>query len=375
MRIVINALAYKSECSGIGILLREMFGALTAEIKRPCQVVLPKESPPFPCSGNAALFTAPCTYEQGLRRMFFQSFIFGPLLCNDAVLLTVDSKIPLFLPKSCRLLPLITDLAVFRMGQTYPLSRAILWRFQYRHLLRRTDCFLAISEFTKRELTDVFGIPAERIRVIPCSAGNDVVRIQDTEAIVTLRRKYALPEEFILFVGNPNPRKNLDRLIQAYELMKRRSNLPHSLVIAGSHGWKFNQAKALKGRKDIRFIGYVREEDMSALYSAAAALVFPTLYEGFGLPVVEAQRCGVPVLTSGISALPETAGKGALYVDPDNAEEIAEGIERILTDTALRTQLIQEGFENAKRFSWERSAEKVNEVIEEIIGGPVQTGC
>lgn len=370
MKIVINALQYRPEGSGIAVNLRELFGPFTKLTKQGCLLVLPKDSPAFPCSGATVCIEAPCTYDEGFGRIWYQSFTLGRRNCKDSVLLTIDSKIPLLLPGSCLVVPLITDLAVFRMPESYQRSRVLLWRLQYRYLCRRADRFLAISEFTKQEMTAILGIAPERIDVIPCAAPEGIRRVKDRNTLTALRAKYKLPEHYVLFVGNFNPRKNLLRLMEAFDLVKQETNLPHELVIAGGQGWRFDAAEALKGvvAKDaVHFIGYVPDEDMPALYSAAELFVFPTLYEGFGIPVIEAQRCGTPVLTSNVSALPEVGGDGAAYVDPYDVKDIAQGMKELLQNEERKQNLIELGSINAERFSWEASAGKLNEIVEGLI--------
>lgn len=148
-------------------------------------------------------------------------------------------------------------------------------------------------------------------------------------------------------------------MIKAFDAVKTEKGVSHQLIIAGEQGWKFDRQQAVQGcnhPQAIRFIGFVPDEDMAALYSAASLFVFPTLYEGFGIPVLEAQVCGVPVLTSNYTSLPEVGGEGAYYVDPYSEKEIAEGIWKLLTEPELAEKLVQLGKQNVKRFSWERSA-------------------
>lgn len=372
MRVTINALQYRSNSSGIGVLLRELFGRVAGEL--PCRVVLPRGCPPFPEHPGSRLVYAPFSNEQGLGRMLFQTFILGPRYCKNVIVLITDSKVPFFLPGSAKLATVITDLAVFRMSEVYQGSRALLWRLQYRYLRRRANMYIAISEFTKRELVDVLGIPEEKIEVAPCAAPEGMTRVTDPEALDACREKYGLPRQFVLFVGNFNPRKNLERLIRAFDRMKAATGLPHALVIAGEQGWKFDRAAALRGVEhaaQVRFIGFVPDEDMPSLYTLAEAFAFPTLYEGFGIPVIEAQRCGAPVLTAGASCMPEIGGDGAVYVDPYSEADIADGLARILTDEALRERLVAAGYANADRYSWEASAKKLGEIIRKrMMEGP-----
>lgn len=367
MKIVINALQYKQNSSGIGVMIRDLFGLFTRITKQKCQVVLPYDGPDFIGGQDTEYVRIPWNYKQNLRRMFFQTFQMGISYCRDSILLTTDSKMPLILPKSCIVVPLITDLAVYRMQKAYQLSRVLWWRLQYWFVRRRANFFLAISEFTKEEMIDLWGLPPEKIHVIPCACSQNMRRITEHDKLEELRAKYNLPEHFLLFVGNFNPRKNLERLIHAYDQAKTSGTLKHQLVIAGEQGWKFNREAALEGidnKKDIRFIGFVPDEDMPTLYSAADVFLFPTLYEGFGIPVIEAQSCGTPVLTSNTSSLPEVSGEAAIYVDPYSEQDISAGILKIANDPLLINELRQKGYENARRFSWDKSAEMLYHLIE-----------
>lgn len=167
MKIVVNALSYKRNSSGIGVMIRDLYGAFANLTRRKCQIILPKDSPRFPIGGQSEMIHIPWNYGQNIRRLLFQTFTLGRRYCRDAVLLTTDSKCPLFLPKSCILVPLITDLAVFRMPEVYQRSRVFLWRLQYRFVRRRANFFLAISEFTKREMVECWGFRQKRSRLFP----------------------------------------------------------------------------------------------------------------------------------------------------------------------------------------------------------------
>ena len=369
-KLVVNALTYKKNNSGIGVMLRELCGAYSRAAKRPCQIVMPKDSPDFPVGEGTEFIHIPWDHKDGFRRMWFQTFGLGKVYCRDAILLTSDSKCPLILPKSCTLLPLVTDLAVYRMPKAYRLSRVLLWRLQYCYIRHRADHFLAISEFTKSEMVELWKLPEEKIDIVPCACSDTLRREEDPKRLQAVREKYQLPEQFVLFVGNSNPRKNLERLIRAFDLAKGEKGFCHQLVIAGEQGWKFDRQKAVKDTKHpeaIRFIGFVPDEDMAALYSSASLFVFPTLYEGFGIPVLEAQVCGVPVLTSRCTSLPEVGGEGAWYVDPYSEDEIAEGIGKLLTEPELAVELVKRGRENVRRFSWEDSAKQLEEIIEKEV--------
>ena len=365
-KVIINALQYKKDSSGIGVMIRELFSRCITMMQHPCEVVICRDIEDFPCVSRVVLHRAPCDYSQNIRRVFYQLFQMGKA-CENALLLTTDAKTPVLLPRSCKVIPLITDLALYRLPEAYQTSRVLLWKLQYRYLRRRACRFLAISEFTKHEITEILDVPHEKIDVVPCACSEQMRRVTDQQKLRAIREAYQLPERFVLFVGNTNPRKNLKRIIQAFDEVKEQG-FPHQLIIAGGQGWKFNRESVLSDinhKEAVRFIGFVPDEDMPALYSAADVFLFPTLYEGFGIPVVEAQQCGTPVLTSNGSSLPEVGGDGALYVDPYSVEDIAKGLRCLLEDRELAAALVEKGYRNAERYSWRAAAEKLNKIVVE----------
>ena len=368
-KIVINALTYKQNSSGIGVMIRELFGEFAKVVETPCQIILSKDSPDIQCDDSVTCVRAPWYYRQGIRRIFYQTAILGWKYCKNSFLLTIDSKVPLILPRNCEIIPIITDLAVFRMSEVYQKSRVLLWKLQYQFIRRRTTHYFTISEFSKQEMIDILQIPSEQIRILPCACAENYQRVEDVAQLTAFRTKYQLSEHYILFVGNQNPRKNLECVIRAFDRVKMKNDICHQLVIIGEMGWKFNVSKVLAGinfTKDIRFVGFVPDAEMPMAYSAADLFVFPTLYEGFGVPVLEAQKCGTAVLTSKCSALPEVGGDGAWYVDPHCEEQIADGIEQLLRNEKIREDLIQKGYQNVKRFSWKNSAEILRQELEKI---------
>lgn len=368
MKLVINALAYKQNSSGIGVMISRMVLPVCKKIQGKAQIILSKDSPEIEGFEQAAeVIRSPHDHRHGLKRMWFQTMEMGRTYGRNALLLTTDSKIPFFLPQSCRVVSVVTDLAVFHMGEVYKLSRMLWWRFQYCYLKKRATHYVAVSEFTKQDMVEVLGIDPEHITVVHCAADERMKPITDESVLHACREKYGLDKPYVLFVGNNNPRKNLSRMMEAFDLVKQRANLPHQLVIAGEQGWKFSKEGALQGiscKKEIRFLGFVSDEDLPALYTLAELFAFPTLYEGFGIPVIEAQQCGTPVLSGKVTAMPEVGGEGAFYVDPYSVESIAAGMERILTAPSFAEELRGKGFENAKRFSWEQSVEKLRKELE-----------
>lgn len=372
MKVVINALAFKKNSSGIGVLISELLIRFCGKSKRTCQIVLSQDSPKvIPAGDHVQTIYSPYSHKQGIRRILFQSLFFGRTFCKNAVLLTTDSKVPFFLPKSCRLVPVVTDLALLRMPEVYQASRVLIWRLQYRYLLKKTARYVAISQFTKDEMVELLHLDPNKIDVVYCAADARYRRVEDEGAIRQIREKYALDQPYILFVGNANPRKNLSRLIRAFDMAKEQGDFPFELILAGEYGWKFDRVAALSGlkhAKDIRFLDFVSDEDMPQLYSAASLFAFPTLYEGFGIPMIEAQRCGVPVLASNVSSMPEVGGKdSAYYVDPLSETDIANGLRAVLLDPERAKELVARGYENASRFDWDQSAEQLHKIVEALI--------
>ncbi len=237
----------------------------------------------------------------------------------------------------------------------------------------KAHAILTISEATKRDIIRLLGIPGEKIRVIYLGVGESFRPVTDQARLREVRKRYGLPPAFMFFVGTVQPRKNITGLIDACAaLWKRRGvGADCDLVIAGGKGWKSEGLRrhitASGFEHRIHFTGYVDEADLPALYSLASVFVFPSLYEGFGLPVLEAMACGTPVVAANNSSIPEIAGDGAVLVDSRSAEAIAGGIERVLSDHAVRRRCIERGRERVQLFSWEHCARETLDVLREVM--------
>jgi glycosyltransferase involved in cell wall biosynthesis len=233
-------------------------------------------------------------------------------------------------------------------------------------LLARASRVIAVSSHTKTDITETFGVPSERIDVISPAVGPEFRRSDDA-AIAEIRAKYGIGRRpFILYLGTLEPRKNVRRLIEAYG----RIDADADLVIAGGRGWLdgdvFDAAASSPKRDRIRFLGYVDEQDKPALYSAASVFAYPSHYEGFGMPPLEAMACGTPVLASHASSLPEVVGDAGLLVDPHDLTALVDGLEAILTDARLRDAFRDAGPERATRFTWQQSAERLERTLRSL---------
>ena len=239
--------------------------------------------------------------------------------------------------------------------------------------VRRADHLLADSQHTAHDLQEQWQIPAERITVVPGAVDNRHFRpISDPATLAATRRKYGLDDQpFILALSTLQPRKNFVRLIEAFAQARDTAVLPHRLVIGGSKGWLYDEIFAvvqdLKLTESVLFPGYVDDADLPALYSGAEFFAYPSLYEGFGLPIIEALACGTPVLTANNSSLPEAGGPGAYYVDAEDIESIAEGIVKLAVDAPLRLQLRTAGAAHAQQFTWQRSTEQLISAYEQLL--------
>jgi glycosyltransferase involved in cell wall biosynthesis len=238
--------------------------------------------------------------------------------------------------------------------------------------VKGVDRVIAVSENTKQDAMRFLGVTEERIRVIYEAVDESFRVIEDKDAVSRIKAKYKIEGDYLLFVGTLEPRKNLIRLVEAFTMLKREGRFPFKLVLAGKKGWAidnlFRKVEDLGIKEEIIFLGYVVPEDLPYLYNGAEVFVFPSLYEGFGLPALEAMGCGIPVLTSKRSALPEITGGAAILVDPMNVEEIAKGIRMLIENVSLRNEMVVKGLQRVKDFSWRRTAEETLRLYRKVGG-------
>jgi glycosyltransferase involved in cell wall biosynthesis len=252
------------------------------------------------------------------------------------------------------------------------------WEFFGVRGARRADHVITISQNTQRDIQHFLNVPEERISVIYEAAASIFRPVEPESARITARGKYGIEGRYILFVGTLEPIKNLSRLIEAYALARQRGMTEPSLVVVGQKGWQFAdifaRVERLGLQDEIVFTGFVPDEDLPALYSGADVFVMPSLYEGFGLPVLEAMACGTPVLTSDVSSLPEIASDAAILVNPMDVDALAEALERVCGDDYLRQNMRLAGLARAAQFSWRRCAEETREVYRRVASMRVNRG-
>jgi glycosyltransferase involved in cell wall biosynthesis len=251
-----------------------------------------------------------------------------------------------------------------RIGYAY--ARASLWAATHR-----ASRVLTVSEASKKDILAYFGIPEQKIDVIYNAIDERFNEPPAADHIERVKERYQLNDPFVLYAGNIKPHKNLERVIEAFHMFRRPGFEQVKLLIIGDEITKYATLRRavhrLKLHKHVRFFGFVPDETLAALYRLAAVFVFPSLYEGFGLPPLEAMASGAPVITSNVSSLPEVVGDAALLVDPYDPEAIADAMRRVMSDDELRRQLKERGHIRARHFSWDRSVRRVHEIYQEIL--------
>jgi glycosyltransferase involved in cell wall biosynthesis len=238
-----------------------------------------------------------------------------------------------------------------------------------KYSVQKAKHIFAISNSTKDDIIKHYKIDPTKISVTYMGYNQETFKPQSKASIDKAKTKYKIKGDYIVFVGTLQPRKNIERLIEAFaQIRKTVDNL--SLVIVGKKGWLydsiFQKVKDLNLMQGVIFTNYVPEEDLTALISGSKLYVLPSLYEGFGIPVIEAQACGVPVAVSGTSSLPEIAGDSGILIDPQSVDSIAVAIKNILSDEKLSKDLVAKGFENIKRFSWQKCAQETIKILQDL---------
>lgn len=250
-----------------------------------------------------------------------------------------------------------------RLAHAY--AKAFLWNAAHR-----SDRIITVSEASKRDILHFFDIPPDKISVIPNAIDDRFLQVPSDDDITLVRERFQIEGDFLLYVGNIKPHKNVERLIDAFERLRREGFHDLSLIVIGDEISKYAALRHAVHRhklhKAVRFLGYVPDQTLAVLYRLAAVFVFPSLYEGFGLPPLEAMAMGTPVVTSNVSSLPEVVGEAAVLIDPYKADAIAEGVARVLSDAGLRARLRAEGPVRARTFSWERSVAQTLEIYRQV---------
>jgi glycosyltransferase involved in cell wall biosynthesis len=275
------------------------------------------------------------------------------------------------LDKNCKNIITFHDLAFSHYSHFYSLKRR-LWHkvVNPRKLARKNDLIIAVSEATKDDLISTYNILENKIKVIYSGLDENLKICYDQSKLEETRKKYNLPQDFILSLGSIEPRKNIVGLISAYEKLRNKNKINNKLVIAGEKAWCYKEIfkvwEKSKYKDDIIFPGFIEEEDKIYLYNLSKLFVYPSFYEGFGFPALEAMACGVPVVTSFVSSLPEVCSDAALLIDPYNIDDLALGVYNGIVDKKLRENLIKKGLERAGEFKWDNCAKEVKKLFSRL---------
>ena len=307
------------------------------------------------------------------RRLYWENFELPKLAKKDKIEIL---HVPAFSPpfrKFSKLVVTVHDL----IGVIFPNQRGLpsrwYWGSWLPFTIRRADCIITDSENTKKDVLRHLAVPEKKIRVVYPSGHEGFSSHVNGTALESLKKNLGVREKYFLCVGTIEPRKNLLRVIQAYARFMRKKRSPsYQLLVVGSkefaHGKAFLEImnSASVNTNGIIFTGYLEHEDLNRLYCGAEAFLFPSLYEGFGIPILEAMACGVPVLASDRSSLPEVGGDAVYSVNPINVDEITEGMSRLADDTTLRRELIEKGSRQIGKFSWKKTAREIVQVYESL---------
>ncbi len=262
----------------------------------------------------------------------------------------------------------VHDLAALDHPEWFTAKFAGWYRRLMPPLARRVSHIIAVSEFTKRRLVETTGVEAEKVSVVPNGVDGDF-RPRSLDQVRATRRALGIPPgRYLLSVGSQEPRKNIARLLRAWELVQDSLDDGLWLVVAGGPGTRlaFREASFTSVPSRVHLTGYVSDGQLPALYSGAMAIAFPSMYEGFGLPVLEAMACGTPAIVADNTALPETTGDAAVMVDPLSVDSIAEGVGRIAADDTLRDELARRSLARARQFTWDRAADATWALLERV---------
>lgn len=277
--------------------------------------------------------------------------------------------VPAFAPKWLKVVITVHDLVAFIFPSTHKAKAVLIERLTLKKALKKAKAVFVVSENTRKDMLKRFDYPEDRITITTCAPSDFFKEPIDRKDLENFKKKLELPDNFILAVGTLEPRKNISTLIRSFVVIKRKYP-DYKLVIVGKKGWKYNQIEAtlkqFELEKEVIFPGYLDDHELRKMYALAKVFVFPSLYEGFGIPPLEAMASGCPVVSSNVASLPEVIGDAGLLIDPHNALKMADAVIRLLGDEQVLNMMIGRGKIQAEKFSWKRSAEKVLEVFKSL---------
>ncbi|TAK30220.1 MAG: glycosyltransferase family 1 protein [Chloroflexota bacterium] len=373
MRVCIDSRAATHQGAGIGRFARGLISAL-ARIDHETRYVLldcrEGDRAVLPTAPNFSRATLPLS-DRAMTILWHRLHLPLPVELFAGPVDVLHSP-DFVLPPSRRARSVVTvhDLSFLLYPECAEASLVAFLRKAVPESLARADLILADSASTRQDLERLIGVPAEKVEVVYGGVEERFRPVTDQSRLDEVGRKHDLPSSYILTVCTLEPRKNLSALLEAYFLLLEKVDPRPALLIAGARGWRYNslleRCSDPRGRGLVKLLGYVDDADLPALLSRAELFVYPSLYEGFGLPPLEAMACGIPVVCSNSSSLPEVVGEAGLMVDPHDIEALAAAMERALTDQELRGRMAQAGLERAQAFTWENAARALLSAYEKV---------
>lgn len=309
-------------------------------------------------------------YRHPLLYLFFMEIVVGFFLKKHKPDLFLSMEGFLCLSTKCKQLPIIYDLNFEHQPEDLPFRNRIYFRTFYPKFARKATRIVTISEYSKNDIAETYKIPLNKIDNVSCGVKENFSFIDDKLKQIT-RDRYTKGAEYFFFIGSMHPRKNIVRLLQAFELFKKKSNAPLKLILAGNIFWGDESVQAIistmNAKDDIVFTGRISDDELVNLLGSAFALTFVPTFEGFGLPIVEAFQSDVPVICSSTTSMPEVAGNAALMIDPFNTEDIADKMKLLWNDKLLVQELIDKGRLQKKFFTWQSTSELLYKSIQSCI--------
>jgi glycosyltransferase involved in cell wall biosynthesis len=372
MRIGIDATALPPQPVGAGNYIIQLIRALTALDSENEFVIFAGQRGPslinLPEKPTLEWILLP-DRNPGVRLIWEQTY-FSRLIRDSEVDLLHSLHYTRPLRLSCASVVTYHDMTFFLYPELHTRTKRFFFPLAIRSSANRANFLIAISESTRQDAIRLLNLSPERVITIQHGVDPSFRPLKDVELKKRITVKYQLPDKFILYVGLIEPRKNLPLLIKAYKKLVD-DGTEHYLVLAGRYGWMFDevlqQIEKLCLTDKVILTGYVDQIDLPMVYNLSDLFVYPTLYEGFGLPALEAMACGIPVITTEVSSLPEIVGEAGILVPPNDAEELFRGMKTVLQDEELRLNLARRGTEQAAKFTWERTARSTLEVYQRAI--------
>jgi len=374
MRIAIDARMGGTR-GGIGVYTRELISQL-AEIDKKNQyfIIVNKQRDRgfVPSTDNFSILESAITRKHYFIKDLWNQIYLPLLLGIKSIDIYFNPRYILpFIKGKTKMVVTMHDMIAFLYPEIWPGVSGFRIRNYIKLSSQGADLILTVSNCAKKDIIRILNIPEDKIKVIYCGINQELYKpIPDILIQTSMKKKYGIRKKFILAIGPLGTRKNHDGLIDAYNILPKNIRKEYQLVVTGEKKGTYNKLLIKVGKNclidDVVFTGFILEEEMPIIINAASLFVFPSLYEGFGIPLIEAMACGIPILASNVSSIPEVVGSAALLFDPYNINEMANTISRGITDEDLRQKLVRKGFERIKKYSWENTAKEILGVFEKV---------